>query len=62
MESKDWWKSRTIWVQVVAGAATLASLVGFHFLDDPETQNSIVAIATFAVTIWLRFKTDLSVK
>jgi hypothetical protein len=68
MEDKEWWKSVTIWMQIVGTLSFLLKLSGFVELT-PETQatlaQNLAAIATSLailigaiVTVVRRFKKD----
>lgn len=53
IESKPWWMSKTIWVNAIAVAASIAA--GFGFVITPEVQASlsagILAVANIALRI-----------
>ena len=42
MNTKAWWRSRTLWFNLVAGAALLLQ-AQFGFVLDPEAQATILA-------------------
>lgn len=50
MDSKPWWKSKTVWLNVLAGAAELSQVLPLP----PGTVAIIAAIAN----VGLRFITD----
>ena len=54
---KDWWKSRTIWAQVIGAAAMGLSLFGVTVIDAATQEAVVTAVWTF-VNLYLRFKTD----
>ncbi len=58
MESKKWYESKTLWVNIVAGAVTLAGAFGLDLGLTPETQAELVAGVMVAVNIVLRFITS----
>jgi hypothetical protein len=60
MESKPWYASKTIWANVIAFAATLATVFGLDlpFELTAEVQAEIVAAVMAMVNIVLRFVTD----
>ena len=54
METKKWWQSRTLWVNVLAGIAmVIQALTGKEWLDT-EAQVGILAI----INLILRLRTD----
>lgn len=60
MESKVWWASKTIVVNLVALLASVLAAAGVADLG-VEAQGSIVGIVLTVVNIWLRFKTSAPV-
>lgn len=60
MDSKPWYASKTIWANVIAFAATMATVFGVDlpFALTPEAQAEIVAAIMAVVNIVLRFVTD----
>lgn len=58
MDSKRWWASKIVWVNLVALVATVAPLVGLDMGLDAEKQASIVAGVMAVVNIVLRFVTN----
>jgi uncharacterized membrane protein YadS len=56
-ESKPWYQSKTLWANIVAAAATLATVLGVDIGLTPETQAELVAGIMVAVNIVLRFVT-----
>lgn len=57
MDNKPWWASRTIWANVIAAAATLATVFGLDLGLTAEVQAQIVAGVMAAVNVALRFVT-----
>lgn len=59
MDSKPWYASKTIWANILAFAATVATVLGVDlpFELTPETQAEIVAAIMAVVNIALRFVT-----
>ena len=57
MESKAWYQSKTIWMNLLAFAATMATVFGFDLGLTPEAQAEIVAGIMAVVNIVLRFVT-----
>lgn len=55
--SKDFWKSKSIWTQIVGMIAMALALFGIDVLD-AETQAAIVGGIWGVVGIIMRFKTD----
>lgn len=60
MESKPWYASKTIWANVVAFVATMATVFGLDLPFDlsAEVQAEIVAAVMAVVNIVLRFVTS----
>lgn len=65
MDSKPFWQSKTLWVNVLSGAATLVTYVGVM----PEVQSSptvlaVIAFVSAGVNLLLRLmtKTTLTAK
>jgi len=58
-EEKNWYNSRTIWVNLVAGIFALLAVIGFtpENISQEETVAAIMAIIS-AINILLRFFTD----
>jgi hypothetical protein len=50
MDKKAWWRSKTLWVNLVAGAALLAQSQ-FGFVIDGEVQGAILLIINFALRL-----------
>ena len=58
--SKTWWKSKTIWANVIAFIATMLGVFGVA--DIPaELQAQIVAAIMMVVNVALRFVTSESI-
>lgn len=53
---KQFWKSKTLWINFLAMLALIAQL-GWGFVFDAEAQLAILG----AVNLFVRFKTDESV-
>jgi uncharacterized membrane protein len=49
METKEWWKSRTIWAALVAALSGLLSIFGKEL--DPVFQTQIVDLLLNAITV-----------
>lgn len=60
-DQKPWWASKTIWVNLVALGATLATVLGVDTGLTPEVQTQIVAGVMGIVNIVLRFVTTTPV-
>jgi hypothetical protein len=60
MDSKPWYASKTIWANVIAFAATMATVFGLDLPFDltAEVQAEIVAAIMAVVNVVLRFVTD----
>ena len=55
--SKNWYQSRTLWANIVAGGITLAGVFGINVGLDAETQAQLVGGIMVVVNIVLRFVT-----
>jgi hypothetical protein len=53
---KKWWASKTLWVNVVAGASAFAGIFNIEGLD-PETQTALVGGIMAVANIVLRITT-----
>ena len=61
VESKPFYASKTLWVNLVAVAAALTGAFGIDLGLDPETQITVVAAILGVVNIILRFTTTTSI-
>lgn len=61
METKIWWASKTLWVNVVALIAMITSAFGLNLGLDAEMQVAIVGAIMAVVNIVLRFATKTPV-
>lgn len=43
MNKKAWWRSKTLWINLVAGGALLAQSQ-FGFVIDAQTQAAVLAV------------------
>jgi uncharacterized membrane protein len=50
VDKKAWWKSKTLWVNLVAGLALLAQSQ-FGFVIDGELQGAILAVLNLALRL-----------
>ena len=60
---KNWWESRTIWVQVAGVLAAMCTMIGVNL--DVEAQSKLVAgilVVSNAVTVWLRRDTNTVIR
>ena len=60
-ESKKWYTSRTLWVNIVAFIATITGIFGLDLGLGPETQATFVAAIMSIVNIVLRFDTKTAI-
>lgn len=59
---KDWWKSKTVWFNVLACVVMVANLFGFgDFQPDPKVAE-VMGTAITIVNILLRFYTSRAIK
>ena len=57
MESKPWYASKTVWANLIGGAATIGGVFGLDLGLTPEAQAQLVAGIVVVVNIVLRFIT-----
>lgn len=60
-ESKKWYASRTLWVNIVAFVATITGIFGLDLGLDSEAQATFVAAIMSIVNIILRFDTKTEI-
>lgn len=60
METKPFWASKTLWVNIIGLIASVLTAFGVTDLD-AELQASIVGIAMTVINIVLRFATTTAV-
>lgn len=58
MKRKAWYKSKTIWANIVAFVVTMAGVFGLDVEVTQETQAQIVAGVMAVVNVVLRLATD----
>ena len=58
MQVKDWYASKTLWANIIAGIVTAAGVFGINLGLDAETQAQLVGGIMAVVNIVLRFVTD----
>ena len=58
---KNWWESRILWTAVATIIATIAAHWGLA-LDVTATVTTCLTISSSIAVIWLRFKTNKSIK
>ena len=58
LAGKKWYESKTLWANIIAGAATIATVFGVDLGLTPETQAELVAGVMVLVNIMLRFVTS----
>ena len=61
MESKPFYASKTLWVNLVAVVVALTGAFGIDLGLDPETQVTIVGAIMGVVNIILRFTTKTAI-
>ena len=59
--TKQWFKSRTVWANVIAGGVTVATVFGLDLGLSPETQAELVTGIMVLVNLVLRFLTDTKI-
>jgi len=50
MDKKAWWRSKTLWVNVIAGIALLFQS-RYGFVLDAETQGALLAVVNLALRL-----------
>ena len=58
MQTKAWWSSKTIWVNVLAGVAAIAAGFGIDLGLTAEVQSQVVVGVLSAVNVALRVVTS----
>lgn len=58
INGKPWYKSRTIWTQVIALGVLLASRAG---IDGGAVDTDLVVLVDALITIALRFKSNTAI-
>lgn len=61
MDSKPFYASRTLWLNVIAGIAAVSTAFGLNLGLDPDTQVAIVGGVMAVVNIILRLVTKAPV-
>ena len=61
METTKWYLSKTLWVNVVAAAATLAGVFKIDLGLTPEVQATVVTTILALVNIVLRLTTNTAI-
>jgi hypothetical protein len=60
MESKPWWKSKTLWINsITAGIAVLTALQGQTIIQDHPQATAAIVAGLSALNIGLRLITYL---
>ena len=62
MDTKVWWSSKTIWVNIVAGVAAIAAGFGIDLGLTTEVQSQFVVGVMAAVNIALRVVTSSALR
>lgn len=57
MDSKAWYASKTLWVNIVAGIATVSTAFGLNLGLDADTQVALVGGVMAVINIVLRVVT-----
>jgi hypothetical protein len=61
MDTTKWYASRTLWVNIVAAAATLLGVFKIDLGLTPEVQATVVTTILALVNIGLRFVTKTAI-
>jgi uncharacterized membrane protein len=51
MDKKAWWRSKTLWVNVVAGIALLVQSRQYGFVIDAEVQVAILTVINLVLRV-----------
>jgi hypothetical protein len=62
MQTKAWWSSKTIWVNVMAGVAAIAAGFGLDLGLTAEVQSQVVVGVLAAVNVALRVVTSSALR
>ena len=62
MQTKAWWSSKTIWVNVLAGVAAIAAGFGIDLGLTAEVQSQVVVGVLSAVNVALRVVTSSALR
>ena len=60
--SKPFWASKTLWANLVAFIAVLATTFGLNLGLDPETQLALVGGVMAVVNVVLRYMTTVPIE
>lgn len=60
--SKPFWASKTLWANLVAFVAVLATTFGLNLGLDPETQLALVGGVMAVVNVVLRYMTTVPIE
>lgn len=61
MDSKPFWQSKTLWVNVIAGAAAVSTAFGLNLGLDADTQVALVGGVMAVINVILRLITKAPV-
>jgi hypothetical protein len=61
-KGKQWWQSRTIWVNIIAILASLGATVGLKVDIDPEFAMTVYPAILAIVNLILRARTETSIQ
>ena len=62
MQTKAWWSSKTIWVNVLAGVAAIAAGFGIDLGLTAEVQSQVAVGVLAAVNVALRVVTSSALR
>lgn len=61
MDTKTWYTSKTLWVNIIAGVATISTAFGIDLGLDANTQVAVVGGVMAVINIILRVVTKTAV-
>ena len=61
-EGKNWWKSKTVWVNIVAIVGSIGAVFGFNIPLDPELCMTLFPVILGAINLVLRKTTKKALK
>lgn len=62
MESKAWYASRTVWLNVAYGIGAIASVVGASGFQPDQRTVETVSLVVAVLNVLLRFRTNQGIQ
>ncbi len=60
-EGKQWWESRTVWVNIIAIVGAIGAYFGLPIHIEPELAMTIYPLILGLINVYLRNKTDKAI-